>query len=549
MATTPKQTKVRGKQNSSVQLTDSRIEYEMSWLYVCDRDTWQKIANEMGNTPEELSKARANFSEDEHRAIDMRFYEERIKKEEEDTVYTNKKTGKPYKRKDLELPPLNPEAQQIMAKQGIPFPGMRRLMRLPLYATSIITDIKEKSPPTEERHRLASAFTVECQEAMHAVTKFVDRCQNNDSQSRNNLIGKYRIWEDKLLQAFEQQRLQLAGKPARLSTQSLAELSREQAQLLFRQVGQMAKIEAEHNSSGEFVSLLISVKTDLAKTPAGTGQMDGKKPNDFLLETAKQVSIWIIDELKIKRFREQDKAFYDDYQEWDRKNDQYLKEIELRHNETKEAHVKRISKIPPPRPCPLDLLAIVDHHTDPHILHLVESTFPERRHEQRFSSEEILKADYVLLTVLHDNALKDTRHFNPINTDIWPQDEVWADNLWQLMTEERSGWKPEFLSIELNDALEKVKADLDKEPAETGQKDKLVKASAKKESMGEIPPESRTSPLSLTRMAQYWGGDMTAKKIRALIRSGRLKAIELNRQSFVFDTEYLPKKVIEKVSK
>ncbi|GAH33115.1 unnamed protein product, partial [marine sediment metagenome] len=54
----------------------------------------------------------------------------------------------------------------------------------------------------------------------------------------------------KLLQAFEQQWFQLSGKPARLSTQSFNDLAREQAQLLFRQVIQMAKIEAEHSKSG-----------------------------------------------------------------------------------------------------------------------------------------------------------------------------------------------------------------------------------------------------------------------------------------------------------
>lgn len=181
---------------------------------------------------------------------------------------------------------------------------------------------------------------------------------------------------------------------------------------------------------------------------------------DFLLETAKKVSTWINDEVVMKRFQKRAKAFYDDYQEWYRENDQYLKEIGVRDKETKEAREKRISKISPPRPCPLDLLTIPDHHTNPHILHLAESIFPKKRHEQKVSSEEIMKADYVFLTVLHDKALKDTRHFNPINTDIWPQDEEWAEHLWQRMMEERSGWKPEFLLNELNDALDKVETDL-----------------------------------------------------------------------------------------
>ncbi len=198
--------------------------------------------------------------------------------------------------------------------------------------------------------------------------------------------------------------------------------------------------------------------------------MDEQEHNDFLAEIANKVHKRITNNRSSKsRFQEQAKAFYDDYQEWDRENDQYLKEIEVRDKETKEADEKRISQIPPPRPCPLDLLTIPDHHTNPHILHLVESIFPKKRHERKVSSEEIMKVDYVFLTVLHDKALKDTRHFNPINTDIWPQDEEWAEHLWQRMTEERSGWKPEFLLNELNDALNNVETDLPKPPAETEQ--------------------------------------------------------------------------------
>ncbi len=197
--------------------------------------------------------------------------------------------------------------------------------------------------------------------------------------------------------------------------------------------------------------------------------MDEQEHRDFLLEAAKKVSTWIINKEIMKHFKKQAKAFYDDYQEWYIENDQYLKKIGLRNKETKEACKKRMSKIPSPRPCPLDLLTIPDHHTDPHILHLTELCVPQEKPEQKFSSDEIMKADYVFLTVLHDKALKDTRHFNPINTDIWPQDEEWAEYLWQRMIDERSGWKPEFLLNELNTALENVKTNLADNYPETEQ--------------------------------------------------------------------------------
>jgi len=164
-----KQIEVRGKQNSPTQQTGASLE-------------------------------------DPNMAEEMKLRAERTAMYEEDTGYTNKETGKPYKRKELTLPPLNPEGQKFLIKKnkGIS-PAIRRLARLPFYAASVITDIKEKCPPTEERRRLLFAFTVECQEAMHAVTEFVDRCQNNDPQTRNDLVRKYSIWEHKLLQAFEQQ--------------------------------------------------------------------------------------------------------------------------------------------------------------------------------------------------------------------------------------------------------------------------------------------------------------------------------------------------------
>jgi len=65
----------------------------------------------------------------------------------------------------------------------------------------------------------------------------------------------------------------------------------------------------------------------------------------------------------------------------------------------------------------------------------------------------------------------------------------------------------------------------------------------------EIPTDRRSSPLSLTRMAQYWGGEITVKKLRSMIKLGRLKVIQINRQTFIFDTQYLPTEVINKVKR
>ncbi len=81
--------------------------------------------------------------------------------------------------------------------------------------------------------------------------------------------------------------------------------------------------------------------------------------------------------------------------------------------------------------------------------------------------------------------------------------------------------------------------------------EKLTKAKLSKtgEIEKEIPCEQRTPPLSLSRMAQYWGGDMTAKKVRSMVDKGLLRVIQINRQTYIFDTSLLPKHVLEKVRK
>jgi len=62
----------------------------------------------------------------------------------------------------------------------------------------------------------------------------------------------------------------------------------------------------------------------------------------------------------------------------------------------------------------------------------------------------------------------------------------------------------------------------------------------------EIPPEFRSAPLSLRRMAELLRGDMTAKKLRAMIDNGRPRVEKINRQTFVFDTRDLPKYASDK---
>jgi len=64
-----------------------------------------------------------------------------------------------------------------------------------------------------------------------------------------------------------------------------------------------------------------------------------------------------------------------------------------------------------------------------------------------------------------------------------------------------------------------------------------------------IPSERKSAPLSLTRMANYWGGEMTPKKLKYMIKNQYIGAEQINRQTYVFDIEKLPDWVKEKVRK
>ncbi len=64
-----------------------------------------------------------------------------------------------------------------------------------------------------------------------------------------------------------------------------------------------------------------------------------------------------------------------------------------------------------------------------------------------------------------------------------------------------------------------------------------------------IHSEHKSAPLSLTQMATYWGGQITPKKLKSMIKNGNLKVEQINRQTFVFDTETLPDYVRNKVRK
>lgn len=61
----------------------------------------------------------------------------------------------------------------------------------------------------------------------------------------------------------------------------------------------------------------------------------------------------------------------------------------------------------------------------------------------------------------------------------------------------------------------------------------------------DIPGKFRTSPMSQTELATLYKGDMTQKKIKAMIESGTLRVVKQSRQKFIFDKRQLPEHVKE----
>ena len=126
-----------------------------------------------------------------------------------------------------------------------------------------------------------------------------------------------------------------------------------------------------------------------------------------LLEVAQKVSAWITDEERMKYFQEQAKAFYDDFVKWEEQEQ---------------------------TPYPLDWL-VLPYATclDAHIGLLISDDKPKQL-SIPFDKEKSLRADYVLLTIIHDKRLKNPR--TPlISHGIWSEDEEWGVLKWEEISE------------------------------------------------------------------------------------------------------------------
>lgn len=77
--------------------------------------------------------------------------------------------------------------------------------------------------------------------------------------------------------------------------------------------------------------------------------------------------------------------------------------------------------------------------------------------------------------------------------------------------------------------------------------EKLINNVAEKNDSFEIPPEHKSPPVTLSKLSDYWGGDMTPFKLRGILKNNRLRYNKLNRQTYEFDLRDLPKQAVQKL--
>lgn len=211
-------------------------------------------------------------------------------------------------------------------------------------------------------------------------------------------------------------------------------------------------------------------------------EKDGKS----LLEIAESVSKLVIDSAKMKRFRKQDRAFYEAYKVRGKKYDVYC-EIILQHRKAAETNPRLREyadgkpphkgwiwednflpynwkgfwrpAIKEPSPDLLDLLSLYDISSMTNFI--VPSTPPPK-----FTDAEKLMMDYVLLTIIHDKALK-SPPTPKISDGIWPEGKEggWDNDAWREIEENFD--KP-GKQTHINLAFDRVEADIaNLKPAET----------------------------------------------------------------------------------
>jgi hypothetical protein len=145
-----------------------------------------------------------------------------------------------------------------------------------------------------------------------------------------------------------------------------------------------------------------------------------------LFQMAERVAGWVTHEAITNRFRARDRAFYEHYKVWRKRNEAYEQGIQVRTGETKAEDDKRREQLEKPGPNPLDWLELP--RSGPFkdlITSLGDDKLPVTP-----DRDCALQAQYVLITIVHDNVPAGPRT-RPISEGIWPADECWVVDKWQ----------------------------------------------------------------------------------------------------------------------
>ena len=210
--------------------------------------------------------------------------------------------------------------------------------------------------------------------------------------------------------------------------------------------------------------------------------MDEREHEDYLTGIAKEVGELIVKQANLKRFRQQDRIFWELCKVYCQAVEQERQAAEsnprLRNKKagppTKD-HIwynqERSQKFYPEgywrrseKALPLNPVDLLSFPKDD----ITEFMFPPQA--PKHPIEKLLLAYYAFFTVLHDHYRVDDIK---INNGIWPEDEDWVrgkleEISWKHFKELGAGNR---LRAYIDLALDHVKADLPEKPAETGQKE------------------------------------------------------------------------------
>lgn len=204
--------------------------------------------------------------------------------------------------------------------------------------------------------------------------------------------------------------------------------------------------------------------------PNTAGHLPFGKSEDLISKAGKVHGLLVRDSAVRERFREQDKLFWDKLKAWWQANEVY--EAALRpfsekvyrskgKNKAKaeEELEKAEANLQPPGPCPVKWLQPpVGCNLPPNARNVMKRMFPDSR--PPMTEETVRLRAYVLLTILHDHALKNEVSLIA-DENVWPRDDDDVPGDFALTAWKDMEANPSWSCGAIDRALHVVEADLD----------------------------------------------------------------------------------------